>query len=131
MFLIYVLVHNRINRRSHLKGKSHGSAFIRQGAFVFGSGALSIAAMALATLLFNENAGTLRIVNAALSLTFVVLQVIILLSFFIRNNVTMETNETNEKFSLISDVGNNFVSKTQSCFRLWNSSFWVHAFIVN
>jgi len=79
MFLIYVLVHNMINRRSHIKGKSHGSAFIRQGAFVFGSGALSIAAMALATLLFNENAGTLRIVNAALSLTFVFLQMLVII----------------------------------------------------
>ena len=78
MFLIYMMVHLSKPPRSHQHRKSHGSAFLRQGAIVFGFGSVILFTMDSAAHTVNfECTGTLRTVTGFSTIIFFVVQVTI------------------------------------------------------
>ena len=103
MFLIYLLLYLIKPPNSHRHKKSHGSAFLRQGAAVFGAGTTFYFVINLASYIINMDCvGPVRNINAFLALLFTILQVCFLDFKYLVVNV-----------SCISDVSNYLVSKTE------------------
>jgi len=75
VFLIYLLAYLIKPPNSHRHKKSHGSAFLRQGAAVFGAGTTFYFVINFASYIINMDCvGTVRNVNAFLALLFTILQ---------------------------------------------------------
>ena len=76
MFLIYMMTYLSKPPRSHQNRKSHGSAFLRQGAIVFGFGSVILFTMDSAAHTVNfECTGSLRTVTGFSTIIFFVVQV--------------------------------------------------------
>eukprot|EP00092_Neocalanus_flemingeri_P015108 GFUD01016321.1.p1 GENE.GFUD01016321.1~~GFUD01016321.1.p1 ORF type:complete len:518 (+),score=114.00 GFUD01016321.1:44-1597(+) len=82
MFLIYLLVYLTRPPRSHSNKKSHGSAFLRQGAAVFGIGTCFYTLITLASHILNFNCvGPIRTINSCLSIVFITLQMMTIIVY--------------------------------------------------
>jgi len=82
LFLIYLLVFLTRPPRSHSHKKSHGSAFLRQGAAVFGIGTCFYFVITLASHIINfKCVGPIRTINSFLAIVFVVLQMLTIILY--------------------------------------------------
>jgi len=87
IFLVYMMIFLTRPPRSHMNRKSHGSAFLRQGAVIFGAGSVIFFAMDSASHSVNfECIGSLRTTTGFFTIIFYILQ-IIAITFFPRLNL--------------------------------------------
>ena len=84
-FLLYLLLHLVYPPNSHANVKSHGSAFLRQGAFIFGVGSFIYHLLEFTTYfiidLHPNCMDVLHTVNSFLSIIFVILQMITIIMY--------------------------------------------------
>jgi len=82
VFLIYLLVYLVKPPHSHRHKKSHGSAFLRQGAAVFGAGTCFYFVINMASYIINMDCvGPVRNINAFLALLFTILQMTVIILY--------------------------------------------------
>ena len=122
-FLLFLLLHLVHHPTSHAHVKSHGSAFLRQGAFVFGVGSFIYHLLEFTTYfiidLHPNCVDILHTFNSFLAILFVILQV---------NIHTYDTYHYQYLMKIVSDDNHHHVSQIEYLSWKWTSSLWIDAF---